>query len=115
MSKEKPTIKDVEKYCSCDYGIIVCPGCNGEKESELGTCAGCDGSGIRTCGKCEGLKVNKKLLEKPTIKDVEKYCSCDYGIIVCPGCNGEKESELGTCAGCDGSGIRTRGIVTGKL
>jgi hypothetical protein len=65
MSKEKPTIKDVEKYCSCDYGIIVCPGCNGEKESELGTCAGCDGSGIRTCGKCEGLKVNKKLFEKP--------------------------------------------------
>ncbi len=39
--------------CSCDNGIIVCPGCNGE-ESQLGICAGCKGSGIRTCGKCGG-------------------------------------------------------------
>ena len=42
-------------HCSCDFGIIVCPGCNGEKEFLLGKCAGCEGTGIRTCGKCGGL------------------------------------------------------------
>jgi len=50
--------------CSCDYGIIVCPGCDGEKESRLGKCAGCNGSGIRTCGKCGGLE--KLYEEQPT-------------------------------------------------
>ena len=42
-------------HCSCDFGIIICPGCNGEKENEYGKCAGCEGKGIRTCGKCGGL------------------------------------------------------------
>jgi len=41
--------------CSCDHGTIVCPGCNGEKESVFGKCAGCKGSGIVICGKCGGL------------------------------------------------------------
>lgn len=39
--------------CSCDNGVIVCPGCNGE-QSRFGICAGCKGTGIRTCGKCGG-------------------------------------------------------------
>lgn len=41
--------------CSCDNGIIVCPGCNGEG-SKLGVCAGCKGEGRVTCGKCGGKK-----------------------------------------------------------
>ena len=39
--------------CSCNNGVIVCLGCNGE-ESKLGICAGCKGTGIVTCGKCGG-------------------------------------------------------------
>jgi len=39
--------------CSCEDGIIVCPGCDGE-ESKYGICAGCNGSGVRNCGKCGG-------------------------------------------------------------
>jgi len=40
--------------CSCDNGIIICPGCDGHRESYFGICAGCKGSGIRICGKCGG-------------------------------------------------------------
>jgi hypothetical protein len=40
-------------YCCAD-GIITCPGCNGEKESEFGVCAGCEGVGLVGCGKCGG-------------------------------------------------------------
>ena len=43
--------------CSCDNGIIDCPGCEGET-SKLGVCAGCEGAGRVTCGKCGGK--NKK-------------------------------------------------------
>ena len=39
--------------CSCNNGIIVCPGCNGE-QSRFGICAGCKGIGVRICGKCGG-------------------------------------------------------------
>ena len=39
--------------CSCDNGIIECPGCDGE-QSKFGTCAGCNGKGKVTCGKCGG-------------------------------------------------------------
>ena len=49
---KKLIISDVMS-CSCDNGIIVCPGCNGE-QSKFGICAGCKGTGIRTCGKCGG-------------------------------------------------------------
>ena len=51
-SGKKLIISDVMS-CSCDNGIIVCPGCNGE-QSKFGICAGCKGTGIRTCGKCGG-------------------------------------------------------------
>ena len=47
-------------HCSCDYGVIVCPGCNGKKESKLGKCAGCEGTGIRTWGKGGGGKKEEK-------------------------------------------------------
>lgn len=40
--------------CSCNNGIIVCPGCEGEKKSEFGVCAGCLGKDNVTCGKCGG-------------------------------------------------------------
>ena len=40
-------------YCCVD-GIITCPGCDGEKESEFGVCAGCEGVGLVVCGKCGG-------------------------------------------------------------
>lgn len=40
--------------CSCNDGVIVCPGCDGEKQSEFGVCAGCTGKGKVTCGKCGG-------------------------------------------------------------
>ena len=49
---KKLIISDVIS-CSCDNGIIVCPGCNGE-QSKFGICAGCKGTGVRTCGKCGG-------------------------------------------------------------
>lgn len=38
--------------CSCDNGIIVCPGCDGEQSKYI--CAGCHGKGKVTCGKCGG-------------------------------------------------------------
>ncbi len=50
-----PKWKNKTDNCSCDFGVIECPGCSGEKESEFGKCAGCEGTGIRTCGKCGGL------------------------------------------------------------
>jgi len=40
--------------CSCENGIITCPGCNGEKSSKFGVCAGCMGEGEVKCGKCGG-------------------------------------------------------------
>ncbi len=43
-----------EKICTCVDGVITCPGCDGEKESEFGVCAGCNGNGEVTCGKCGG-------------------------------------------------------------
>jgi len=45
--------------CSCDNGIIVCPGCDGDKQSEFGICAGCNGKGKVTCGKCGGKTKSK--------------------------------------------------------
>ena len=41
------------KSC-CDNGIIICPGCDGDKKSEFGICAGCIGVGEVVCGKCNG-------------------------------------------------------------
>jgi hypothetical protein len=40
--------------CTCKSGIITCPGCDGDKESQFGICAGCNGIGMVTCGKCNG-------------------------------------------------------------
>ena len=48
------TFKSGSGSCSCSNGIIVCPGCDGEKQSEFGVCAGCYGKGKVTCGKCGG-------------------------------------------------------------
>lgn len=45
--------------CSCENGVIDCPGCEGNK-SEFGVCAGCKGVGRVTCGKCGGkTKINE--------------------------------------------------------
>ncbi len=49
--------KQDEVSCNCVGGIIMCPGCDGKKESEFGECAGCNGEGIVTCGKCGGKKI----------------------------------------------------------
>jgi len=47
-----------EDNCSCDNGIIDCPGCKDAIESYLkkhkSNCAGCKGDGKRVCGKCGG-------------------------------------------------------------
>ena len=42
--------------CSCDNGIIDCPGCKGnnEKDRLKNTCAGCLGTTKVICGKCGG-------------------------------------------------------------
>ena len=45
-------------HCSCDFGIVVCNGCTGEKP-EYGVCAGCAGEGIVACGKCGGINSPK--------------------------------------------------------
>jgi hypothetical protein len=52
----KRYLKEVKPQtsCSCDNGLIVCPGCDDKKESEFGVCAGCKGIGMVTCGKCGG-------------------------------------------------------------
>lgn len=46
--------------CSCDNGIIDCPGCKDADENNKGkyNCAGCSGSGKVTCGKCGGKNGN---------------------------------------------------------
>lgn len=50
-----------EEECSCDNGIIDCPGCKDSGEPYLQksklNCAGCKGTGKRTCGKCGGKNV----------------------------------------------------------
>ena len=42
--------------CSCNNGIIDCPGCKGadERERLKYICAGCHGKGEVVCGKCGG-------------------------------------------------------------
>lgn len=45
--------------CSCDGGVMVCPGCNGE-QSKFGVCAGCHGKGEVVCGKCNGKIIENK-------------------------------------------------------
>jgi len=45
--------------CSCVGGVITCPGCDGEKESEFGKCAGCEGVGLVRCGKCGGKETKQ--------------------------------------------------------
>jgi hypothetical protein len=46
--------------CSCVGGVITCPGCDGEKESEFGKCAGCEGVGLVSCGKCGGKETKQE-------------------------------------------------------
>jgi len=50
--------------CSCVDGIIICPGCDGEKESEFGVCAGCEGVGMVGCGKCGGKEPKQETMKK---------------------------------------------------
>ena len=50
------TKSEKSKSCSCDGGIIVCPGCNGEQPNAA--CAGCHGKGKVVCGKCGGISHN---------------------------------------------------------
>lgn len=45
--------KNMVISCSCNNGLIICPGCDGVK-SKHGVCAGCGGTGIVICGKCGG-------------------------------------------------------------
>lgn len=62
ISKEK---LDKVSKCTCNYGVITCPGCDGAIKippkswnragRSLIICAGCNGTGVRTCGKCGGL------------------------------------------------------------
>jgi hypothetical protein len=54
FEKVKKNKSEKSKSCSCDGGIIVCPGCNGDEHSEFGVCAGCHGKGKVVCGKCGG-------------------------------------------------------------
>lgn len=47
--------KEKESKCSCDNGIIDCPGCKDvERLKDKINCSGCKGSGKVTCGKCGG-------------------------------------------------------------
>ncbi len=48
-------------YCCVD-GIITCPGCDGEKKSEFGVCAGCEGVGLVGCGKCGGKETKQEII-----------------------------------------------------
>jgi hypothetical protein len=61
-------------YCCVD-GIITCPGCDGEKESEFGVCAGCEGVGLVGCGKCGGNELKQETLEEGYER---VYDSIDY-------------------------------------
>jgi hypothetical protein len=47
--------------CICINGKIMCPGCDGDKKSEFGVCAGCDGFGIVICGKCIGKECKHEI------------------------------------------------------
>jgi hypothetical protein len=68
--KPKLVISDVIS-CSCNNGIIVCPGCGGE-QSKHGVCAGCKGIGIVTCGKCGGKnKIQRLTLYEGGDKDAQ--------------------------------------------
>jgi hypothetical protein len=56
----KPEEPKQEKACKCVGGVITCPGCNGDKESEFGKCAGCEGVGLVRCGKCGGKETKQE-------------------------------------------------------
>lgn len=53
-NQKNPKTPEKQEQCSCDNGIIICPGCEGDKKSEFGICAGCIGVGEVVCGKCNG-------------------------------------------------------------
>lgn len=59
QGNEVELVTSKSESCSCDNGIIVCPGCDGDKQSEFGICAGCTGKGKVTCGKCGGKTKTK--------------------------------------------------------
>jgi hypothetical protein len=52
------------KLCSCNDGVIDCPGCidarkENSSDKHFNNCAGCNGSGKVKCGKCNGNGVVK--------------------------------------------------------
>jgi hypothetical protein len=71
---EKSKLIKKTAYCCVD-GIITCPGCDGEKKSEFGVCAGCEGVGMVGCGKCGGKELKKETLEEGYER---VYDSIDY-------------------------------------
>jgi hypothetical protein len=64
-------------YCCAD-GIITCPGCDGEKESEFGVCAGCEGVGMVGCGKCGGKEPKQERMYSEE-EVLELLIKCPHG------------------------------------
>jgi hypothetical protein len=56
----KAKLTNKTAYCCVD-GTITCPGCDGEKKSEFGVCAGCEGVGLVVCGKCGGKEPKQEI------------------------------------------------------
>ncbi len=58
------------------------------------------------------VKVNNDLInalqEIKQLKKENAQLKEFSNIIICPGCNGDKESIFGKCAGCNGKGFRTK-------
>jgi hypothetical protein len=84
--------------CSCDNGIITCPGCDGEKQSQFGVCAGCLGKGKVVCGKCGGKTYTETThpihayTKEQNLKWIEEgKCQC---------CGAESGEYKGICDEC---------------
>ena len=62
----------LQSSCSCDKGIINCPGCKDADELDKAKyiCAGCKGKGIVTCGKCGGDGNDKSSFIKASAKSI---------------------------------------------
>jgi hypothetical protein len=66
-------------YCCVD-GIITCPGCDGEKKSEFGVCAGCEGVGMVGCGKCGGKEPKQETIEEAAKRTYQKGLQDDIDL-----------------------------------
>jgi hypothetical protein len=106
---------------SCEYGMILCPDCQGRKESSRAgkygsssqTCRTCNQKGLIKCKECQGLGVTTCEECQGTGREACAACGgtglrpecakCDgSGLVKCSRCKGSGEYRNGICPECLG-------------